>query len=100
MSVRDQPNYNTHWWIKIPPDSPYYSMSHNKGFVQEHRLIMAQHLGRCLEQTEHIHHINGIKNDNRIENLIILNSKTHTMLHQAIRKATGKTLDEFLEERY
>jgi hypothetical protein len=45
---------------------------------KEHRVIMEEILGRPLHRWEHIHHKNGLKNDNRPENLeIVINTKHH-----------------------
>lgn len=46
-------------------------------FIMEHRLVMEQKIGRRLKTNEHVHHINGIRDDNRPENLEILDASTH-----------------------
>ena len=61
---------NGYIYVKISPDHPFYhAMATSAGYALEHRLVVAEHLGRPLKDTEIVHHKNGNKTDNRLENL-------------------------------
>lgn len=75
------------------------------GYAFEHRYAMENHLSRKLKRTEAVHHVNGDKLDNQIENLMLLSIAEHMSLErklgpvnlkaiEAMRSANKKTIKE------
>ena len=66
------------------PNHPYASKD---GYVMEHILTMERVVGRYITRDEVVHHINHVRNDNRIENLQLMTFKEHASLHMRERQA-------------
>lgn len=64
------------------------------GYVMLHTIVMERHLGRYLNPNEVVHHINHIRNDNRLENLLLMDKHEHYSMH--MRERNAKRRDDLL----
>jgi hypothetical protein len=71
--------FKTHGYVMVYcPDHPHaVKQTHAKSYILEHRLVMEKVLGRYLTINEEVHHINGVKDDNRPENLKVVIKQRH-----------------------
>jgi hypothetical protein len=65
---------------------PDHHRADSKGYVLEHILVFEEAMGVKVPEGCCIHHINGIKDDNRIENLCMMTNSAHTAFHNRTRR--------------
>ena len=91
--IRFQPSWRSrknkgYILVRLPKDDFFYSMCDKAGYVREHRLVMAKHIGRNLHIWEVVHHKNGIRDDNRYENLQLFTDGRHQQISILENKIT------------
>lgn len=75
LGYRRWRTYNGYVMVPVPEGTHgLLRDNHHRARMLEHRYVMQQHLGRSLLKTEQVHHRNGIRDDNRIENLELKSS--------------------------
>lgn len=69
---------------------PDHRRTTKDGYVMEHDLVAEAGFGVLLKDGECVHHINGIRDDNRLSNLQVLSFREHTGLHTKMRHERGE----------
>lgn len=72
-------------FVQVGIDHP---MADANGWVADYRLILADHLGRMLSSDEHVHHIDCDRQNNSIENLVVVTQSQHARIHWLIRRGS------------
>lgn len=82
-------------WVYNPDHPTSRKTSPDYGYVAEHRMVMELHIGRDLKKTEIIHHIDGKKDNNSIENLLCCTTqKEHNKVHAMMEVFVEKLIRE------
>jgi hypothetical protein len=84
-------------YVFVKSDHP---RSNRHGYMFEHILFAEQKIGRKLNDNESVHHINGIRDDNRLDNLIVLTKSQHASIHMTKHDKHPHINKRELEEQY
>ena len=76
---------------------PEHPLSQKSGYIMEHRLVASNKWGIEAVRGMQVHHINGDRVDNRIENLELVTIEKHTSMH---KRKSDSILREIGEENY
>lgn len=79
--IRKHINQKGYVMIKYP-EHPH---ANKQGYIQEHRLVYEQWLGTPLDRDEVIHHMDGNKQNNSRDNLMLMLKKDHDRLNYELR---------------
>ena len=69
VRVRRYQRTDGRWFVRLSPDHPLYSMADPRGYQYEHRVVLAEILGRPLRPDEQVHHKDGDPSNNDPSNL-------------------------------
>ena len=67
-----------HGYVRIY--EPGHPRATRSGWIFEHRWVVEQSLGRILDRDENVHHLNHVRDDNRLENLQLLSHSAHSKM--------------------
>ncbi len=102
MSLKRFKNKDGYWVTKDP--STKNQKSNWSRYKPTHRLIAQKMLGRKLRRGEIVHHIDGVKTNNKKENLSVMNSSQHKLAHYSLEKIALKLykvgLIEYRNKKY
>lgn len=78
---RKHGNYKPIKYVRCPLQ--FQDMARKDGYVMEHRLFVAQAVGRPLTRAESVHHVNHDPQDNRLDNLMLFPTNRDHKLYEA-----------------
>lgn len=78
---------------------PNHPRADTSGYVMEHIVVWEKATGFSVPDGCCIHHLNGKKSDNRIENLCLMSFGAHTVLHHTGKQLSKETKDKIRESR-